>query len=529
MTLGDPIAIEAELCKRSYADFFRAAWPIHEASTPLVWSWSADAVCAHLQALVEDWAKRREDSRFTQRLRDLLCTLPPGCLKSRLLAYLVAWIWTRWPHLRATFLSANPRVALRDSMLCRDVIASPWYQRTFAPTWQVRDDSDSKGLFTNTHGGWRSAMGLDARIVGERGDLLAVDDPHDPEEVESDAQREHVHDRWDNSISNRLNDLGVSIRVGIAQRTHEDDWSARRIAEGWTHLDLPMLYEPERACETPLGKPDPRTEEGECLDPVRFPPAVIAAERGKPGGERRFATLYQGRPAPKGGSMVKVEHLRFWRDEDKPDGAISRPKGCSTAPAVVLPKSFSQVVIAADLAAGKKTKAGDFNAIVAIGQWRSDFFLLRVWRERADFPEVQRVFCDFAKQWPQARKVVERAAAGGSLVTSLRDRVSGLIDVPPLGTKVQRLQAVLQFFEAGNVHFDERWTWLEGAIAELTTFPNSRFDDFTDAMSLGLGQCAHQTAARSTRVAAAPIVFTRGPAHTDYCMCPQCRDRGDRP
>ncbi len=503
----------AELYRRSFATFFRAAWHIHEPVTPLVWSWSAQAVCDHLQALVEDWARRQSDASFAQRYRDLLCTLPPGCLKSRLLAYLAPWVWTRWPHLRAICLSSNPRVSLRDSMLARDVIASSWYQQTFHPAWAVRDDSDAKGLFTNTLGGFRAAMGFDARIVGERADLLVVDDPHDPEEAESDALREHVHERWDSSIANRVNDLGTSIRVGIAQRTHQDDWSSRRIAEGWTHLDLPMLFELERTCETHLGRPDPRTVEGECLDPVRFPSAVIAAERAKPGGEKRFACLYQGRPAPSGGAMVKVDWLRFWRDADKPDAAMSRPRGCWTGPAVILPSTFDSVCIAADLAAGKKTKAGDFNVIVAVAKSRSSFLVLDVWRARADFPEVQRAFRGFASRWPMARKCVEQAAAGASLVSSLQRDVPGLIGVPPQGTKEQRLQAVLSFFEAGNVHLDEHWPWLDGAIAELTMFPKSRFDDFVDALSLGLSQCAQ------TRTMTAPqggiggfLCAPRGPA-----------------
>jgi predicted phage terminase large subunit-like protein len=476
--------LEASVCRDSFADFFQRAWVVHEPATPLLWAWPYQAVCDHLQALAQDWHRRQREPAFVQRLRKLLCTLPPGTLKSRLLAALVPWIWTFAPELRAIALSCNPRVALRDSMIARDIIASAWYQQTFKPRWQVRDDSDAKGLFANTHGGWRSAMGFDARIIGERGDLMIVDDPHDPEEADSDVQRGHVHERWDLSIGNRVNDLGSSIYVGIAQRTHEDDWSSRRIVEGWAHLDLPMLFEIERGCETPLGKPDPRTVEGECLHPERFPPEVIDGERSK--GERRWATLYQGRPSPKAGNIVSIDSLRFYRRDDQPDAVSARPSGCTKIPAAILPGDLDHIVIGADLAGGKKTEKGDYNAIVAIGRKASSMFVLRVWRERADFPEVVRVFRSFCEDYPRAGKYVEKQAAGAPLVAQLEREIHGIVAVPSTRGKTERLESVLHLFQACNLHLDEHAPWMPYAVHELTTVPGSRFDDLTDAIVIAL-------------------------------------------
>jgi predicted phage terminase large subunit-like protein len=474
----------AERYRRSFALFFREAWHVHEPATPLLWSWPYQVVCDHLQALIVDWHRRKRSPEHVQRIQNLLCTLPPGCLKSRLLAALVPWVWTFAPEFTAIALSCNPRVAMRDSMIARDIIASPWYQETFQPAWEVRDDADAKGLFKNTASGWRAAIGFDARVIGERGHLLIVDDPHDPEEVESDIQRQHVHDRWELTISNRLNDLGTDIRCGIAQRTHEDDWSARRIAEGWTHLDLPMLFELGRVCETPLGHPDPRTVEGECLHSERFPPDVIAKERAK--GERRWATLYQGRPSPKAGNIVAVESLRFFRRDDQPDATNARPSGCTRIPSVILPSDFDNVAIAADLAGGKKTERGDFNAIVAVARKDAALFVLDVWRERADFPEVQRVFRSFCDRYPSAGKYVEKQASGASLVASLEAEIPGLVAVPSTTGKVERLESVLSLFQANNVHFDEHADWMPYAVHEITTVPGSRFDDLTDAIVIAL-------------------------------------------
>ena len=484
--------LRAELAKRSLAEFFRQGWHVLEAATPLAWSWHLDAICLHVQVVIEDWARRQTDPAAIQRVRDLLVSIGPGTAKSRVGVYAIPWAWLRWPTLRAICLSANPRVALRDSSYAREVIASPWYQQSFKPAWQIRSDEDSKGIFANTAGGSRSAIGMDARIVGTRADLLWIDDPHDPEEAQSDAQRRAVLERWDTSIANRVNDIGSSVRIGIAQRVHEDDWSSHRIAEGWTELMLPLEFEPDRACVTPIidpatGNPwrDPRTVEGEVLHPDRFPPDEIAKLKKASG---RFATLYQQRPAPAGGALVKTSWLRYWRKPGAPDASNTRPSGSWLGPAVELPAKMDQVVIAADLAMGKKTAEGDFNVIVALGKKGSDFYVLECWRARADFPEVQREFKAMARRHPNARKVVEQAAAGASLVASLQREVSGVIGVPPSGSKEQRMHAVLGFYEAGNVHLSESWPGLGDAVHELTTFPRGRHDDFVDALNLALSQ-----------------------------------------
>jgi len=411
-------------------------------------------------------------------------SIGPGTAKSRVGVFAIPWAWLRWPTLRAMCMSANPRVALRDSMYAREVISSDWYQ-AFRPDWTIRQDTDGKGMFANTAGGFRSAMGMDARIVGERADLLWIDDPHDPEEANSESKRSSVNDRWDTSISNRVNDLGSSIRIGIAQRCHEDDWSSRRIAEGWCELRLPLEFEPESRCVTPIGA-DWRTVEGECLHPARFTPEVIAAEKSH--GAARWSALYQQRPTPAGGAMVRTAYLRFWRRPGALDASMTRPRGCWTGPAVELVGRFDAVVIAADLAAGKKTRDGDFNVIVAMGKRAADMFLLETWRDRADFPEVQRRFREFAERYPMARKVVEAAAAGPSLVSSLEREIPGLIAMPALGSKRERMHANLSYFEAGNVHFPEDWNGLEDAIAEVTSFPNARHDDFVDAVNLAIAE-----------------------------------------
>lgn len=359
----------------------------------------------------------------------------------------------------------------------------------------------------NTMGGFRNAMGWDARIVGERGDLIYVDDPHDVEEATSDAQRRSVLERWDASIGNRLNDLSTSIRIAIAHRVHENDWAAARIAEGnWCELRLPTEYEADHPCTTPLGG-DRRTVDGESIHPARYTPEVIASEKARLGA-LRWAAIHQQRPAPAGGALVKAEWLRFHKRPGAPDGSSRRPRGCFEGPAVETPSAFDGVCIAADLAGGKLTKSGDYNVIVAVGKKGSAFHLLDVWRARADFPEVQRVMRSFAARWPGARKVVEAAASGSALVASLASEIPGLIGQPPKGDKVSNMQSVLAFFEAGNVYLDEHAAALAELVTELITFPNAAHDDFADALRLALQSLANAATAAERDQLVRTLVLT---------------------
>jgi predicted phage terminase large subunit-like protein len=480
--------LESRRQRLVFADFFVAAWHVLAPTTPLQWSWHLDELCAHLQAQIEGWAQRQTGAASESPMQNVLYTMPPGTLKSRAFVIASAWAWLRWPSMTMLAISGNPRLSLRDSMLFRQLVSSRWYIETFRPTWTIRDDQDAKGALGNTAGGVRLAMGWDARAVGEHVDWIQADDPHDPEQVESDATRIGVLEKWDGSWANRVNDLSTSLRSGIAQRTHEDDWNARRIAEGWVHFDVPMLFEVDRNCITPLGRPDHRTVEGESLQPARFTPEVISKERTRVG-ERRWACLYQGRPVPAGGAIVKLEWLRFYRRIGMPNAASARPRGCWPGPSVELdPSTMNRAVIAADLAGGKATSDGDYNVIVAVGRRGADIFVLEVWRARADFPEVQRQFRAMAARYPLSKRVIEQAAAGASLVASLQREVSGIVGVPPSGSKESRLQSVLAFFEAGNVHLDEHAPYLDAVVTELATFPNARHDDFVDALTLALAE-----------------------------------------
>ena len=126
-------AIEGELAKRKLSYFVRFAWKLIEPETPLIWNWHLDAVCDHVQAFLE----KRLDKH------NLIINVPPGSMKSTIISVMSpAWMWLHNPSWRGLFFSGNESIGLRDSMKCRDIIESDWYQQTFKPTWRFEKDQN---------------------------------------------------------------------------------------------------------------------------------------------------------------------------------------------------------------------------------------------------------------------------------------------------------------------------------------------------------------------------------------------------
>lgn len=477
--------VRAEKSRRRLADFFRYGWDVLEASTPLDWNWHIDAVLDHVQALVEDWRKKRlAPEEFEARIQNLLINIPPGTGKSRMVGvYVLPWVWLESPDFSAIHLSSNPRVSLRDAMYALQVIQSEWYQESFRPEWTLDRRRSGLSLFYNTEGGFRAALGFNARITGDRAHAIFVDDPHDAEEAKSEALRQSVLDRWDSALGNRVNDMRASIRVGIMQRLHEKDWSGHILQQGgWEHLKIPMEFEEKSAChcetcergETAIGWRDPRERPGQILDPRRFTEKVLAAERVRLG-SYGFAGQMQQRPSPDDGGIFKKTWWRYYHE---------------------LPYKVDEWLTSWDLTF--KGKA-DSDRVVG-GLWArvgADRYLVDIEKGRYSFTQTKERIRAFLRKHPQAGlHLVEDKANGPAIIDELRGEIAGLVAVEPDGDKVARAHAVTPAIESGNVLLPSPVDragrpiagreWVEEFVDELARFPNGANDDQVDMATQAL-------------------------------------------
>jgi hypothetical protein len=211
--------IDAELATRSLAEFVRQAWLVIEPSTPFVPGWHIDAIIEHLEAVTYG------------QIRNLLINVPPRHMKSLLVSvFWPAWEWIRWPERRWLFSSYGAQLSIRDSVKCRRLIESPWYQSRWAGRFALTSDQNTKGRFDNDRSGYRLSTSVGGAATGEGGDRVVCDDPHNVQEAESDSVRKATLDWWDVTMSTRVNDPKTAAMLVIMQRCHEQDLSGHLLA-----------------------------------------------------------------------------------------------------------------------------------------------------------------------------------------------------------------------------------------------------------------------------------------------------------
>jgi predicted phage terminase large subunit-like protein len=446
----------AQLLARKWPlrDFVKAAWPLIEPSTPLVWNFHLDAMCDHLQALLEGKLGKQ----------NLLILVPPGSAKSTVVSVCApAWMWIRQPSWRATFVSGTPSVSVRDSLKTRAIVDSAWYRREFGITWDLAGDANQKLHFENTATGFRQALSTGSRITGARPHALFVDDALDAAEAFSKAARDAVNLSWDQAIANRLSDLQTGTRCVIQQRLHPEDLAGHILAtepENWEVLCIPQLHEEARRTVTSLGWTDPRTTDGELMFPARFPQSVVNVERVRLG-QSGFAGQHQQRPTIAEGELFKRASLKLI------DGGS-------------LPK-FTQVVLSLDTAYSTKETA-DYSVAVVAAQCDFGIVILDVIRGRYAYPQLRALTEQLAARWHPAAVLVEDKASGQSLVQSLQQETA--LPVRPVdvdGDKLVRANTVVPAWEAGRIHLLKDAPWLSDFLEELHSFPKSPHDDQVDA------------------------------------------------
>src|ERR1700676_2745578 len=258
------IEIDAERAVRSLREFVRQAWIVVEPSTPFVPGFHIDAIVEHLEAVTRG------------EIRNLLINVPPRHMKSLLVSVLwPAWEWIQHPERRWLFSSYAASLSIRDSIKCRTLIESPWYQTNWGDRFSLTGDQNAKARFENDRTGYRLATSVGGAATGEGGDRIVCDDPHNVQEAESDAVRQGTLDWWDVVMSTRLNDPRTAVKVIVMQRCHERDLSGHVLEQGgWEHLCLPAEYD-GTVFQSSIGWSDPREQAGELLWPERFGRAEI--------------------------------------------------------------------------------------------------------------------------------------------------------------------------------------------------------------------------------------------------------------
>lgn len=450
---SDMIHLDREICKRSLAEFAKKAWHILEPGTPLKWGWVLDAICQHLEAVTYGEVTR------------LLMNVPPGSMKS----LLTGVIWPAWEwgprglsHLRHVGTAHEENLAVRDSRKCRDLIKSEWFQHR----WPLRLDPaiDGKREFGNMDKGIIQSRAFTS-MTGTRGDRVRLDDPISADNANSPAKLEAARIAFLETLPTRVNNDESAIVV-IMQRLNEGDTSGIIMEKGlpYVHLWIPMEYEPENHCTTPIGWSDPRTEAGELMFPERFG-AKQVAELKQTLGSYGVAGQLQQRPAPRGGGIFKDE---WWHVVD------------------ALP-DLEYRAIYADTAQKKETQH-DYSVFECWGRTKSGkAILLDLVRGKWEAPELlihARAFWakhKAEKKYAPLRSFnVEDKSSGTGLIQTLKREGIPIKAIQRHRDKIVRGYDAAPLLESGQVQILGGQPWLSDFLTEASVFPNGANDDQLD-------------------------------------------------
>lgn len=455
---------------QSFAEFVKMAWRVIEPGTPLKWNWHMQAMCDHLEAISRGQLKPR-----------LIINVPPGSSKSTIVT--VLWQAYEWGplgkrHHRFVTTSFDLVNVKRDTGKTLDVIRSRWFQSLWP---EVELKTEGVLSFGNTDTGTRLGVAFKS-VTGKRGDRLVVDDPHSILGAESETQRDTAVTMFIEGGLNRTNDWETSAIVVVMQRLHEGDLTGELLARdyGFIHLMIPMEFEPARRCTTPLkvddgkgGKKDwtdPRSYDGELMDPVRFPPPAIVDL--KKSGEYAWNGQYQQRPAPRKGGMFKVECI---------DIVDHCPRG-------------GQTVAGWDFA-GSKRKKSPYTVRVLMTRIGGDIYVRDVQREQFNPTEVETMLVDVSaddrNRVPDVLISIPQDPGYGGKATKWRHSElligHNFIATPETGDKETRAEPFAAMVGAERVHL-VRGEWNSVYIEELRNFPGGNLKDQVDASSRAFQQ-----------------------------------------
>jgi predicted phage terminase large subunit-like protein len=452
----------AEQLQKDLGAFCRAAWPTLHPGSKLRWNWHMDLLAEYLTLV------RRG------QIRRLIVNVPPRTAKTTEASICFpVWWWLSEPE--KSFLCASYELDLAGShnLKRRQLITSGWFQSLFADRFKLSSDRSLVEEFTNASGGAMLAASVNSRAMGRGGDCIVVDDPLSADAAYSDILRSEVNEWFMHMMPQRLNDPSTSPIILIAQRLHENDpcgFLLEREPGEWTHVKLPLVAEEDERWVFPISGRVVVRRKDEVLDPARFSKKVVEARKRN---RIVFSGQYQQRPAPLEGNIVRVADIMFYGGKDPRTGQRD-PE---------LPAHFDQKIISVDCAFKDKSTS-DYVAVLTIGILGSRRYLINIVNAHLDLDatesEIRRQHALFA---PVSAVLVEDAANGASVITHLKENISGVIAVNPQGGKMARMVAASPEFQAHDWYVDRNGAWTDKFIEQVTMFPHARHDDISDATS----------------------------------------------
>lgn len=428
-------------------------------------NWHIELICDRLQAVYQGKIKR------------LIITVPPRELKSITTSVAFpAWALGHDPTRRFICASYSQDLAKKHSLDTRAVLESSWYKDLF-PKTRLHPRKNTEVELLTTQMGGRYATSVEGTLTGRGGNIIIIDDPIKPQDALSTLIRERVNAWFDNTLYSRLNDKLNDAIIVVMQRVHEDDLVGHLTSaevHGWALLEIPAIAEADTIYKLYGIDQSLKRPKGHILNGRRESLESLHATRLRMG-SRDFSAQYQQRPVPNGGNLLRLEWFQQYRDGD-------------------LPRDFSHTLQVWDTASCTGT-TNDYSACTTWRIYGPRSYLLHVYRNRLEFPDLKRVILKHAIKHSADGVFIESSGSGLQLIQQFKSEGSlWPLFTHPKVDKQTRAAAQTPKLEAGLIYIPEDAPWLRAFLNEVAAFPAGKFDDQVDSLIHFLEYRSHMIA-----------------------------------
>lgn len=417
------------------------------------WGWWQKEIAEELQQFYEDFIAGKRPK--------LVIQAPPQHGKSVQIIDFISWLAGKDPNLQTIYTSFSDRLGIRANLRLQRLYDSQTYKKIFSNTKinssnavtisgqylrnrEIIEYVDHDGFFRNTT--------VRGSITGESLRIGIIDDPlRGRADANSDAIRDAAWDWFTDDFFTRFSDDAGML--AILTRWHIDDPIGRLIER---NKDVRVLTYPAIA-----EVDEPHRKAGEALFP-ELKSLEFLLERKEIMDSLSWASLYQQRPTPPGGTIFKVEWLKLRYN--------------------VLPDWANMCVHSWDTA----NKTAEINDPSVCTMWRygssGGYHLADVFNRRMDYPTLKRMVIALAERDNPDAILIEDKSSGQSLIQDLRSSTNlPIISIEPKGDKVFRANEVSATVESGRLILPNSSPWLADYESEIFSFPNSTFKDQVDS------------------------------------------------
>lgn len=435
--------------RKDFNSFINKAFYTINPSVEYQSNWHIRLIAEHLQAVQNGDIKR------------LIINVPPRSLKSICIGVAwPAWILGLDPTKRIMSASYSQVLSIKHSLDCRFVLTSDWYKQIF-PKTILSNKHNQKSKFLTSENGFRFATSVGGSATGEGGDILIIDDPHNPSQINSPKMRMRVIEWFEQTFVTRLNNKNTGSIVLVMQRLHEEDLSGYLLAtsSNWQHLKIPAIAKTDQVFS--INNYQYQYFQGDILHSSRDNSEQLVRLESEIG-IHNFAAQYLQEPIGNNYVLLNKTDISYYD---------------------TLPEHFNYFVQSWDTAI-KISENADYSVCTSWGVVGKKYYLVSLFRQKLTYPELKSKVDKLAQKYSPQYVLIEDKASGQQLIQDLRlDDFANIIAIKPKLDKITRFASVVPLFQAGAVQLPKQAAFNTVLLQELLAFPACKNDDIIDSIS----------------------------------------------